>query len=131
MQYAHNMETLEKFIALRNFINATERRSLVYGASFSEFLIFKAIAAQGKAGIRRIDLADEVGLSVSGVTRALMPLEKSGYVEKLDEALDARVRRVGLTRAGKELFKDIEKNVQQNMLLIEVDLEALLKSVRR
>lgn len=125
------METLEKFIQLRAFINSAERRSLVYGASFSEFLIFRAIAAQGKVGIRRIDLADEVGLSISGVTRALAPLEKSGYVERLDEALDARVRRVGLSKAGRELYKDIEKNVHQNMALIESDLDSLLKQLRR
>ena len=70
------METLDIYLALRNFVNETEKRGLVYGTSFSEFLILKAITENGEAGIRRVDLAERVNLTISGVTRALAPLEK-------------------------------------------------------
>ncbi len=78
------METLEKYLAIRSFVNETEKRGLVYGTSFSEYLILRSIHARGDQGIRRVDLAEEVGLSISGVTRALQPLEKQGYIQTLD-----------------------------------------------
>jgi DNA-binding MarR family transcriptional regulator len=72
------MTNLEKFLSLRSFVNSVESKGLVYGASFSEFVILRAIDADGDSGVRRVDLAKAVELSVSGVTRALQPLEKQG-----------------------------------------------------
>lgn len=125
------MSNLEKYLAIRDLVNATEKRALVYGASFSEFVILRAIEAGGANGVRRVDLADQVSLSVSGITRALAPLEKLGYIEHQEEELDARVRKVVLTKAGFELFKDIEKDVQRLMDGIGrdiIDLAQVLKS---
>ena len=123
------METFDIYIALRNFINETEKRGLVYGTSFSEFLILKAINEQGDAGIRRVDLAERVGLSVSGVTRAIAPLEKQGYVHTLDEANDARVRKVAMTKTGTELFKDMEKDVERRMVAVHSKLHHMLREI--
>lgn len=125
------MDTLEKFLELRAFVNGIERRGLVYGASFSEFVIMRAINQEGSAGIRRVDLADAVALSVSGVTRALAPLEKLGYVERLDEALDARVRRVGLSPSGAALYQDISENVQERMNQVSSEMQELLLSLTK
>lgn len=113
------MSNLEKYLAIRNLVNSTEKRGLVYGASFGEFVILRAIDAGGPNGVRRVDLADQVSLSVSGVTRALAPLEKLGYIDHQEENLDARVRRVVLTKSGRELFLDIEKDVQRLMEQID------------
>lgn len=123
------METLEKYLAIRSFVNETEKRGLVYGTSFSEFLILRAINQKGAGGIRRVDLAEQVGLTVSGVTRALAPLEKQGYVETLDEATDARVRKVAMTVTGATIFEDIEKDVERHMVAIHSNLHKLLREV--
>lgn len=120
------MNTLEKFLKLRNHVNKVERKGLVYGASFSEFVILKTIHEQGELGIRRNDLAELVSLSVSGVTRALAPLEKLGYIERLDEAMDARVRKVGLTTTGAELYLDLLRDVEDRMDQTKQQLEELL-----
>lgn len=120
------MNALDKFLQLRSFVSAFERKALVYGASFGEFLILRAIDAEGHAGIRRVDLANAVELSVSGVTRALQPLEKQGYVEHLEAAMDARERRVVLTDSGKVLFDDISTNVSQRLEQVEADLNHLI-----
>lgn len=125
------MHTLEKYLAIRDLVNATEKRALVYGASFSEFVILRAIEAGGTTGIRRVDLAELVGLSVSGITRALAPLEKLGYIEHREEDLDARVRKVKLTKAGLELFRDIDKDVQRLMDLIEADIDELARLLKK
>jgi DNA-binding MarR family transcriptional regulator len=123
------METLEKYLALRTFVNETEKRGLVYGTTFTEFLILRAINEQGEAGIRRVDLAEQVGLSISGVTRAIAPLEKQGYVETLDEATDARVRKVAMTMTGIEIFHDMEKDVERQMVFIHSGLHKMLRDV--
>ena len=123
------METFEKYLALRNFVNETEKRGLVYGTSFSEYLILKAIHEQGEIGIRRVDLAERVGLTVSGVTRAIAPLEKQGYVETLEEASDARVRKVAMTKAGVTIFEDLEKDVERRMVAIHSNLHKMLREI--
>ena len=112
-------------------MNATEKRALVYGASFSEFVILRAVEAGGLHGIRRADLAEQVSLSVSGITRALAPLEKLGYIEHQQEELDARVRKVVLTKSGRELFKDIEKDVQRLMDGIDQELADVAKLLKK
>jgi DNA-binding MarR family transcriptional regulator len=123
------METLEKYLAIRNFVNETEKRGLVYGTSFSEFLILKAVHEEGEAGIRRVDLAERVGLTISGVTRAIAPLEKQGYVETLEEASDARVRKVAMTKSGVTIFEDMEKDVERRMIAIHSNLHRMLREV--
>ncbi|MEY4293890.1 MAG: hypothetical protein RIR29_540 [Actinomycetota bacterium] len=125
------MTNLEKYLAIRDLVNATEKRALVYGASFSEFVILRGIEAGGPQGIRRVDLAEQVSLSVSGITRALAPLEKLGYIEHQEEELDARVRKVVLTKSGRELFKDIEKDVQRLMDGIDQDLAEVAKLLKK
>lgn len=125
------MSILEKYLAIRNLVNSTEKRGLVYGASFSEFVILRAIESGGENGLRRVDLADQVALSVSGVTRALAPLEKLGYIDHQEENLDARVRRVVLTKSGRELFKDIEKDVERLMDQIEPTIDELVRVLKK
>ena len=120
------MNQLEKFLQLRTFVNHLDSKGLVYGASFSEFVILRAIEREGNAGIRRVDLAKSVDLSVSGVTRALQPLEKQGYVSQQESALDARERRVVLTDSGKVLFDDIAANVEQRLEQTAPEFEALI-----
>ncbi len=124
------MATLDKYLAIRELVNATEKKGLVYGASFSEFVILRAIEAGGTNGIRRVDLAEKVSLSISGVTRALAPLEKLGYIEHLEEDLDARVRKVNLTKAGLELFRDIEKDVERLMSGIAAEISLLAAALK-
>ena len=108
------MQILDKFLKLRSFVNQVESRldsGLVYGVSFNEFVIMRALVAADSEGMRRSDLAATVGLSVSGLTRALQPLEKLGYVERRDALADARERRVALSKTAADLYSDIEANV--------------------
>lgn len=123
------MDTFEKYLAMRNFVNETEKRGLVYGASFSEFLILRAVHEEGESGIRRVDLAERVGLTISGVTRAIAPLEKQGYVETLEQASDARVRKVAMTKAGVTIYEDMEKDVERRMIAIHSGLHKMLREL--
>jgi len=64
--------------------------------------------------LRRIDLAEKIGLSASGVTRLLNPMQKIGLVNKEESARDARVSLVKLTSAGGRIYRDAEKTFNES-----------------
>jgi DNA-binding MarR family transcriptional regulator len=74
--------------------------------SFNEFLVLHHVSQSGVDGIQRIALAKKVGLSASGVTRLLAPMEKIHLITNDEVERDARIRLVQITDAGKERFAD-------------------------
>jgi DNA-binding MarR family transcriptional regulator len=81
----------------------------VHGISFTEFLVLHYLNEAPKLTMRRIDLAEKIGLSASGVTRLLNPMEKIGLVQRKSNPRDARVSLVELSDAGAALFNNAEK----------------------
>lgn len=77
--------------------------SSVHGLSFSDFMVLHSLARADGGRLRRIDLAERMGLTASGVTRSLLPLEKIGLVGRESDPRDARVGYATLTPAGQEL----------------------------
>jgi DNA-binding MarR family transcriptional regulator len=73
--------------------------------------------------LRRIDIADALERTASGITRMLMPMEKIGLVQKELNERDARVSLVRITRAGEELFEHASAtlNAKSETLLKNVD----------
>ncbi|HEU4842673.1 MAG TPA: MarR family winged helix-turn-helix transcriptional regulator [Burkholderiaceae bacterium] len=74
-----------------------------HGISFSDFQLLNHIARAPGGKIRRVDLAERVSLTASGVTRTLLPLEKIGLVTRQSDPRDARVGFAVITEAGHEL----------------------------
>ena len=64
--------------------------------------------------MRRIDLAEKIGLSASGVTRMLLPMQKIGLVQKEANLRDARVSLVKLSSGGERIFAEAMQTMQQN-----------------
>jgi DNA-binding MarR family transcriptional regulator len=56
--------------------------------------------------MRRVDLAETILLTASGITRLLEGLERSGYVCKQTCASDARVSYAKLTDEGRQKLSD-------------------------
>lgn len=78
----------------------------VHGISFSEYMILYYLDSAPTKTMRRIDLAEQVGMSASGVTRMLAPMEKIKLVEKEVNPRDARVSLVKLSDSGKIIYDD-------------------------
>ncbi|MCB0994807.1 MAG: MarR family transcriptional regulator [Acidimicrobiales bacterium] len=78
----------------------------IKGISFSEYQLLSALGRQPAATAPRSVLAEHVGVTPSGVTRALKPLEKLGFVETDKDGRDARRSLARLTPAGVELVSD-------------------------
>lgn len=83
-----------------------DRRLSAHGISYTELMVLHCLHAAPNQAMRRVDLAEAVGLTASGVTRMLLPLEKLKIVAKESNPRDARVSLIKLTRAGETLYKD-------------------------
>ncbi len=80
--------------------------SSIKGISFAEYRLMRGLADAPSGQASRVDLAEAVGLTPSGVTRALRPLEKLGFIETARSNRDARLALASLTDQGLELVSD-------------------------
>ena len=85
-----------------------------HGISFTEWLVLHYLSAAPGQTLRRIDLAEQAGLSASGVTRLLQPMEKIGLVEKEANPRDARVSLVKLSAAGNRIYSEAENSLNMS-----------------
>ena len=71
-----------------------------HGLTLSDFDVLVQLFHAEDHRLRRIDLARQVLLTASGITRLLDGLERSGWVEKARCSSDQRVTYAVLTEAG-------------------------------
>jgi DNA-binding MarR family transcriptional regulator len=111
-------------VLIRRFDNSLGSH---HGISFSDYQLLHHLARAPGGRLRRVDLAERLGLTASGVTRTLLPLEKIGLVGREPDPRDARVGFAVLTDSGRELMnnattvvdllaKDAVKNVAPDQM---------------
>jgi DNA-binding MarR family transcriptional regulator len=83
----------------------------LHGIGFSDFAAMHHLAEAPGGRLRRVDLAQRLALTPSGVTRLLAPLERRGIVTREEGGHDARATYAVLTRSGKALVKDATATV--------------------
>lgn len=93
------------FVALLRAHAATTRQLNAqlladHGLTISDYEVLLRLSRAPERRMRRVDLAGEVLLTASGVTRLLDGLERSGYVERGTCDSDRRVVYAVLTDAG-------------------------------
>lgn len=107
-------ELLVQLTNLQTKIQGQLSRPLsAHGIGLTEYLVLRSLSLDLTHKMRRIDLAHAIGLSASGVTRVLNPMEKIGLVEKDHVERDARVRLVALTEAGARVFDEASTSFNQ------------------
>ncbi|WP_411143855.1 MarR family winged helix-turn-helix transcriptional regulator [Streptomyces sp. x-80] len=79
----------------------------LHGVSLADFTMLLRLRQAPGDRMRRVDLAEALGLTASGVTRGLAPLERIGLVTRETEARDARVAYAALTDTGRERLTDM------------------------
>lgn len=77
-----------------------------HGLGLSDYFVLDQLHRAPHQKLRRNELAERVGLTPSGITRLLNPLEKIGLVEKESNPRDARVSLVTLSATGKRLYQE-------------------------
>lgn len=95
-------DAVETLLALAAAHARAVRVLEVSGLSFAELRLLVPLY-DAETGRRPTDLAHELHLTASGVTRALLPLEKRGIVERRRDPADARASLALLTPAGRKL----------------------------
>lgn len=76
----------------------------LHGLSFGDFVLLLNLSRAPGGRLRRVDLAERLGLTASGITRTLLPLEKIGLITRQSDTRDARVGYAVLTPSGQKLL---------------------------
>lgn len=109
-----NASILSKFWRVNNLMSKrVDNKLSLHGINYTEYLVMFYLSDQQEKQARRSDLADHIGLSASGITRMLAPMEKIGLVQKEKNARDARVSLVKLTAAGETVLSDATVSVNE------------------
>jgi DNA-binding MarR family transcriptional regulator len=108
-----------------------------HGLTINDFEVLLVLYRAEDRQMRRVDLADAVVLSPSGITRLLEGLQKQGYVEKRSCDTDARVSYAGLTDAGEAKLRRASDSHQEAIrstfseIYTERELETLSELLSR
>jgi DNA-binding MarR family transcriptional regulator len=133
---------VEAFAALLRAHAATTRAfntELVaeHGLTLSDYEVLLRLARAPERRMRRVDLAEQVLLTPSGITRLLAGLERSGYVERAACESDARVTYAQLTEDGRAKLRAASKTHLESVRTVFSDrltpseLEALRDLLQR
>jgi DNA-binding MarR family transcriptional regulator len=80
-----------------------------HGLTLNSYEVLLHLARADERRLRRVDLAERVLLTPSGITRLLEGLERSGYVERASCESDARVTYAQLTDTGESKLRAAAK----------------------
>jgi DNA-binding MarR family transcriptional regulator len=76
-----------------------------HGLTLNDYEVLLHLSHAEGERLRRVDLAERVVLTASGITRLLEGLERGGFVVKEHCASDARVSYAKLTSSGREKLR--------------------------
>jgi MarR family transcriptional regulator, 2-MHQ and catechol-resistance regulon repressor len=108
-----------------------------HGLTVNDYGTLLLLARAGEEGMRRIDLANELNLSPSGITRLLDRLEDQGLVGKGECKSDARVSYAVLTDGGLAKLREAApghiEDIEQRMsaVLSEGEMKTLAELLNR
>ena len=103
---------LELFVSLAKLHAKTTRifDARLGGIGMTEFIILHHLERAEGQRLRRIDLADKIGITASGITRMLAPMQKIGLVRTEEAKDDARVRYVAIAASGRRKLEEAMEN---------------------
>jgi DNA-binding MarR family transcriptional regulator len=78
----------------------------MHGLTINDYEVLLHLAQAEERALRRVDLAERLVLTASGITRLLEGLERAGYVVKRPCPSDARVTYAVLTDEGLEKLRE-------------------------
>ena len=103
----------------------------IRGISLAEYRLLRALADAPGSRASRVDLAEAIGITPSGVTRALRPMEKLGIVSTVKSKRDARLAIAALTPAGRDLVDDASGVVDDAMAALLARSRKAMSSLDR
>ncbi len=97
-----------RFLRAHAAVTGTLNADLVnqHGLTLNDYEVLLYLARAPERRLRRVDLAERVLLTPSGITRLLDGLERAGFVERAQCDTDARVSYAQLTDSGYEKLRE-------------------------
>ncbi|WP_300675237.1 MarR family transcriptional regulator [Soonwooa sp.] len=94
----------------------------IHGLGLSDFMLLYILSSTPNKQCRRIDLAEQLGITASGITRLLAPMEKIGLVARQANERDARVSFVVITEVGERVYQEAKITAEEiaNELFLSV-----------
>jgi DNA-binding MarR family transcriptional regulator len=92
-----------------------------HGLTINDYEVLLRLSRAEGRRMRRVDIAQEVLLSPSGITRLLEGLEKSGYVERQNCESDLRVVYAHLTDEGMQKLRQAGKTHRAGIARVFLD----------
>ena len=84
-----------------------------HGLALSDLALLLELYDAPDGRVRRVDLANRLGVTPSGVARQLQPLERMGLVGREPHARDARLALVVLTDTGRRIAEEALPTAEQ------------------
>lgn len=120
-------------------VRDVDRAASGHGISFSDLTLLREVAGTPDGRIRRVDLAERLGVTTSAIARQLGPLERIGVVDRESNPKDARLANVVLTDAGRRVADEASAYVDARAAALldriwspreQAQLDALLSKAR-
>ena len=111
--------TQEFFQLLKRFSRLRWEKSDFQGLKRSEFeflIILEMMLGEGAQAIPASELSNQMQITPAGVTHLINPLERAGFVERLQDPSDRRVVLIGLTPEGKDLAKILIQEAHDSLV---------------
>jgi DNA-binding MarR family transcriptional regulator len=108
-----------------------------HGLTMNDFDVLMQLSQAEEGRLRRVDLAERVLLTPSGITRLLDGLERAGYVDRDSCPSDARVSYALLTAAGRAKLEEAKETHRESVKALfaerytEEELETLAALLER
>lgn len=104
----HLSPSIQFFLQLAKTQNALTNRfdRGLGGLSLTEFIVLSELEQSPTQQLRRIELAEALGVTSSGISKILLPMMKIHLLRDGKKSDDARVRSVEATAAGREKLHD-------------------------
>ena len=130
------MLSLEDFGLKLHLLSRLLRREIdvmlePHGLSEASFLPVRYLARFGE-GLRQVELAEAMSIEGPTLVRVLDHLVKAGLIERIDDTVDRRAKRVHLTPAGQAFHHEFQETLQERRRILfagasDADLEAALR----
>lgn len=111
-------QNIDLFLSISKFYAILSKNldAKLGGIGWNDFIVLYHLNNAPEKKLKRIELAEKVGLTASGVTRLLLPMEKIGLISKESNPNDARISYVILAPGwANKLSEAIERiNIYSN-----------------
>lgn len=127
---SHSLHAIAELARANSLLMRRFESGLPGGLGFNDFMILYHLHESSLGKLRRVDLADKLGVTNSGITRLVAPLEKLGIVRREESEHDGRVVYVTLAPGGKRLFSEALESANYNSeRIIAVDKASACKKM--